>query len=212
VNAGMMGDILAGVTDATAIFSADIMAASPIERVELRNRHALLEVLRPDAPPGLRLRVVWEGSEYRGRGRETQWHGTISVAGNGWADVKPINKFNLDHPFAADGDTLRFEGVTTGGFQAMEARLASHAGTLTIDTNLVQASIPVRDLLAGEAVWEAGGLGRRMRAFLLPDDASGSMRFERQVSLRNDCDNALYLRATFEDGSVLWTSPIYLLR
>ena len=212
VDAAMMGDILDGVLDATALFTAEIMAASPIERVELRNRHELLEVLRPATPPGLRLRVVWEGSEYRGRGRETEWRGSIGLAGSSWSDISPINKFNLDHPFAADATTLRFEGVTTGGFQAMEARLASHAGTLLIDTNLVQASVPVRELLAGERVWEAGGLGRRMRAFLLPDDAPGGMRFERTVHLRSDTDNALYLRATFEDGSVLWTSPIYLLR
>ena len=51
-----------------------------------------------------------------------------------------------------------------------------------------------------------------MRAFLLPDDAPRAMVFERQVSLRADADNALYLRATFEDGKVLWTSPVYLLR
>lgn len=212
VNTAMMGDILAGVTDATALFTAEIMAASPIERVELRNRHALLEVLRPEAPPGLRLRVVWEGSEYRGRGRETEWRGSISVQGTQWSDVRPINRFNLDHPFAADADTLRFEGVTTGGFQAMEARLGSLDGVLTIDTNLVQARIPLADLLGGETIWEAGGLGRRMRAFLLPDEGAGTMRFERAVTLHDDADNALYLRATFEDGSVLWTSPIYLLR
>ncbi len=211
-NTAMMGDILAGVGDDTALFTAEIMAASAIERVELRNRHELVEVLRPQGSPSLRLRVVWEGSEYRGRGRETEWKGEISIAGTSWSAVRPINKFNLDHPFAADATRLRFEGVTTGGFQAMEAELASLDGQLTIATNLIQATIPLRDLLRGEAIWEAGGLGRRMRAFLLPENASGAMRFERQVPLRADQDNALYLRATFEDGSVLWTSPIYLLR
>jgi len=208
----MMGDILAGVADGTALFAAEIMAASPIERVELRNRHELIETLRPEAPPGLRLRVVWEGSEYRGRGRETAWKGEISLVGNSWSAVRPINKFNLDHPFAADATTLRFEGVTTGGFQAMEAQLANLDGKLRIATNLVAVEIELKQLLAGEVVWEAGGLGRRMRAFLLPDAQPGLMRFERSVTLREDIDNALYLRATFEDGSVLWTSPVYLLR
>lgn len=208
----MMGDILAGVADDTALFTAEIMAASAIERVELRNRHELVEVLRPQGPLSRRLRVVWEGSEYRGRGRETEWKGEISLAGTSWSGMRPINKFNLDHPFTADATRLRFEGVTTGGFQAMEAELASLDGQLTIATNLVQATIPLRDLLRSEAIWEAGGLGRRMRAFLLPENASGAMRFERRMPLRADQDNALYLRATFEDGSVLWTSPIYLLR
>ncbi len=208
----MMGDILAGVQDDTALFTAEIMAASPIERVELRNRHELVEVFRPQAPLGLRLRVVWEGSEYRGRGRETEWRGEIALRGNGWSEVTPINKFNLDHRFEADGNTLRFEGVTTGGFQAMDAVLESLDGSLLIETNLVQASVRLRDLLAGEAVWEAGGLGRRMRAFLLPDNGATVMRIATPVPLQQGQDNALYLRAVFEDGSVLWTSPVYLLR
>jgi hypothetical protein len=208
----MMGDILAGVADDSALFSAEIMGASPIECIELRNRDALVEVIRPDAPPGLRLRVVWEGSEYRGRGRETSWTGEIGVTGGTrWGAVRAINRFNLDHRFAADDTTLRFQGVTTGGFQAMEAPLTDLDGTLRIDTALVKAEIPLRDLLAGEQVWEAGGLGRRMRAFLLPDAAPAAIRFERRVPLRRDADNALFLRATFEDGSVLWTSPAYLL-
>jgi hypothetical protein len=217
----MMGDILAGVPDATALFSAEIMGASPIERIELRNRDALVEVIRPDAPPGLRLRVVWEGSEYRGRGRETSWSGEIGLTGGTrWGAVRAINRFNLDHRFAADDTTLRFQGVTTGGFQAMEAPLTDLDGTLRIDTALVKAELPLRSLQDGEQVWEAGGLGRRMRAFLLPDAApaalmssaaSAATRFERRIPLRRDADNALFLRATFEDGSVLWTSPVYLL-
>ena len=207
-----MGDILAGVRDATARFEAEIMGASPIERIVLRNRTRVLETWRPEAPPGLRLRVVWEGSEYRGRGRETGWVGEIAVTGTTWRDVTAINRFNLDHRFEADATTLRFQGVTTGGFQAMEARLASLDGMLRIQTGLVQAEVPLRQLLEGEALWEAGGLGRRMRAFLLPDAAPTHVRLERDIALRDDEDNALFLRATFEDGSVLWTSPVYLLR
>ncbi|WP_137126549.1 DUF3604 domain-containing protein [Roseomonas sp. HF4] len=208
----MMGDILAGVADDHAEFSAEIMAASPIERIELRNGRDLIEVIRPDAPPGLRLRVVWEGSEYRGRGRETSWVGEIGLGGGtSWGPVRAINRFNLDHRFEADATTLRFQGVTTGGFQAMEATLSDLDGTLRIETGLVKAELPLRALLDGEHRWDAGGLGRGMRAFMLPDAAPAAMRVARRVALKPG-DNALFLRATFEDGSVLWTSPVYLLR
>ncbi len=212
----MMGDILAGVRDETALFRAEIMAGSAIERVQLFNRTALVEVIRPDAPPGMRLRVMWEGSEYRGRGRETRWQGSIGVRGTTWRDARPVNRFNLDHRFDVDDTTLRFQGVTTGGFQALDATLASLEGTLVVDTNLVQAEIPLASLRAGEWSAEAGGLGRRMAAFLMPEAATtpmapGRMAFTRRVPLSAG-DNALYLRATFEDGSVLWTSPVYLLK
>jgi hypothetical protein len=210
----MMGDILAQVQDETALFTAEIMGAAPIERIELRNRTELLEVIRPEGKPGLRLRVVWEGSEYRGRGRETFWVGEIALeGGTTWSGLKPINKFNLDHRFQVDATSLKLQGVTTGGFQALEARLSDLDGTLKIETALVKAEIPLRDLLQGEQRWEAGGLSRRMRAFLLPDERPAShLKFERRIKLRQGEDNALFLRATFEDGSVLWTSPVYLLR
>lgn len=207
-----MGDILAGVADTTATFQAEIMAASAIERVQLFNRTELLEVIRPAAEPGLRLRVVWEGSEYRGRGRETRWNGTIAVRGTTWHEPRAVNRFNLDHLFITDATTLHFQGVTTGGFQALDATLSDLAGKLVIDTNLIQAEVKLADLHDGEQVWEAGGLGRRMRAFLLPDTGAKTLNFVRQVALSVTADNALYLRATFEDGSVLWTSPVYLLR
>lgn len=208
----MMGDILAEVRDDHALFRAEIMAGSAIERIQLFNRLDLLETIRPVATPGRRLRVVWEGSEYRGRGRETKWAGSIGLHGISWRETRAINRFNLDHRFEADATTLHFQGVTTGGFQALDATLASLDGSLVLDTNLVQADIPLAALGEGEQVWEAGGLGRRMRAFLLPDAGATHHAFERHIPLSAEADNALYLRTTFEDGSVSWTSPIYLLR
>ena len=208
----IMGDILAGVRDDSVLFQAEIMAGSAIERVELFNRTDLLETIRPPAPPGLRLRVLWEGSEYRGRGRETSWQGTIGLDGATWRAPQAINRFNLDHRFETGPTTLRFEGVTTGGFQALDVTLAGLDGTLVLDTNLIQATLPVAALRDREHVWEAGGLGRRMRAFLMPEAGLRRLVLQRQVKLAADHDNALYLRATFEDGSVLWTSPVYLLR
>ena len=96
---------------------------------------------------------------------------------------------------------------------AMEAMLADpRAGTLAIETNLVKAEVPLRELGLEDQVWEAGGLGRRMRAFRLPDaNPHRAVRHSLRVPLRRDEDNALFIRATMEDGNVLWSSPIYLI-
>jgi hypothetical protein len=50
-----------------------------------------------------------------------------------------------------------------------------------------------------------------MRAFLLPDAALSVMRIAQRTPLRQGA-NTVYRRATFENGSVLWTSPEHLLR
>ncbi len=210
-----MGAILTGVRDREATFGFTLAAGVPIERVELRNRTRLLTVLRPygAADLGRRARVLWEGSEYRGRGRETLWKGTLGLEGNGWRGARPINRFNLDRRFAPSGSGLAFDGVTTGGFMGVEAMLDDpHSGTLAVDTNLVQARIAIADLGMEDTVLEAGGLGRRVRAFRLPDvNPHRTFRAEMRVALRQDEDNALFIRATLEDGNVVWASPIYLI-
>jgi hypothetical protein len=211
-----MGAILSGVRDETARFAYAIHAAAPIERVELRNRLETVELWRPydAASLGGRIRVLCEGSEYRGRGRETAWRGSLRLHGNAWREVRAINRFNPDRRFEIRPDGLGFEGVTTGGFIGFEAMLEDpRAGEIEIATNLVTARLPVVALGLEDQVFEAGGLGRRMRAFRLPDtNPHRSVARAVEVPLHRGQDNAIFLRATLEDGNVIWTSPVYLLR
>lgn len=209
-----LGAILTDVADTDVEFSFELLAASPIERVEIRNRMTLLEVWRPYTRDdiGRRIRVLWEGAEYRGRGRETMWRGTLALSGNTWSNARPINRLNLDRRFDPTPTGLAFEGVTTGGFMGIDALLGdARSGALSIETNLVQGSLPVADIDINDHVLDAGGLGRRIRVFRLPDtNPHRHVRLTRRVTLRHDEDNALYIRATLEDGNVIWSSPIYL--
>ncbi len=212
----MMGDILTDVADAEVLFECELSAASPVQRIELRNRTELLEVWRPYAASelGRRLRVTWEGSEYRGRGRETLWRGAVRVAGNRFGATMAINRWNLDKPFAAGPAEVAFEAVTTGGFGGFDTLLDdARAGTLEIATNLVTASLPVAAIGLDDTCFEAGGLGRRIRVCRLPEhNPHRRVQFSRRIPLKAGEDNALYLRATLEDGAVLWSSPVYLIR
>jgi hypothetical protein len=58
-----------------------------------------VEVFRPYAESdlGSRIRVLWEGSEYRGRGREIIWDGHAELDGNAFEKLEPINRYNLDN-------------------------------------------------------------------------------------------------------------------
>ncbi len=209
-----MGDILRGPAR-HAVFRAELLAGSPIERVALFNRMQPVALLRPfgAADLGSRIRVIWEGSEYRGRGRETRWDGTARLAGNSFAHVAPINRWNLDRRFVHDATSVAWESVTTGGFAGFEATLADpNAGTLMVETPHARLSLDIATLGLDDAVVDAGGLGRRLRAFRLPDrNPQTRMAIDLPVSLASDADNALYLRAVLEDGNVVWSSPVYLI-
>lgn len=87
------------------------------------------------------------------------------------------------------------------------------SGSLRIDTALIQQEIDVAAIGRDEMIFENGGIERRIRIFRLPDsNPHASLRIERDIELRDEGDNALYVRVTHEDGHYSWSSPIYLFR
>ncbi len=215
-SSAMMGDICRSADEAVT-FSIDVHGSAPIERIEIRNGLEVLETLRPyvDADLGRRIRVIWEGSEYRGRGRETTWDGSATLQGNTFERLAPINRYNLDKRFeqTAPG-VVQWQALTTGGFGGFDAWLADpEAGELEIDTALVRTRIDIADIGRDDLVFEAGGIARRIRVFRLPDDNPHRvLTARRRVTLRDDGDNAFYVCVTQEDGHLAWSSPIYVFR
>ncbi len=213
----MMGDIV-HLPEGEVELVVDILAAAPIERVELCNGQELVDTIRPygEAELGSRIRVLWEGAEYRGRAREVIWDGAARFAGDRIVDAQPINFFNRDKTLDRVGeDGLAWRSLTTGNFAGFDARLADgQSGRLVLDTPLVKADLPLASIGLEDHLFEANGsLPRFVRVFRLPDtNAVRTMRFSRRVALRDQGDNPLFLRLTQEDGTRAWTSPIYVFR
>jgi hypothetical protein len=212
----IMGDILSS-SDADVTFRVDVHGPSPIERIDIRNGLETVEVFRPysEADLGRRIRILWEGSEYRGRGRETIWDGHGEITGNSFEKLTPINRYNQDRRFeqTAPG-RIEWSALTTGGFGGFDALLDDPlAGTLKIRTALVNQDIAIADIGRDEIIFANGGIDRRIRIFRLPDENPHySTTLERRMTLADDRDNALYVRVTFEDGHFAWSSPIYIFR
>lgn len=216
VREAMMGDILRS-GDAEVTFKIDVHGPSPIERIDIRNGLDTLEVFRPyeEADLGRRIRMLWEGAEYRGRGRETIWDGHAELAGNAFESLAPINRYNLDKRFeqSAPG-RVDWAALTTGGFGGFDAVLEDpRAGTLEIDTALIKEKIAIKDIGHDERIFANGGIDRRIRIFRMPDEnPHRSITLQRRIKLVDDKDNALYVRITHEDGHFVWSSPIYIFR
>jgi hypothetical protein len=214
VRQAMMGDIVRS-SDKSVAFSIDAHASAPIERLEIRNGLDVLETWRPydDAALGRRIRVIWEGSEYRGRGRQTMWDGGCTLEGNGFERIAPINMWNLDKKIEQTGPgTLVWTALTTGGFGGFDAWLADpQSGRLRIDTALVKCDIAVADIGRDDLVFDAGGIKRRIRIFRLPEENTHRcVKLSRRIALKEKGDNALYVCLTQEDGHLIWSSPIYI--
>ena len=215
VTEAMMGDIVA-TRESSVRFDIDLVGSAPIERVDIRNGVETIEIVRPFSAPdlGARIRVIWEGSEYRGRGRETVWDGSAVLDGNRFVSLHPINRYNLDKRFEQTGETrLDWAALTTGGFGGFDAVLDdAESGYLEIDTALIQQRIAIADIGLEELVFENGGIDRRIRVYRLPEENPvTTMQITRDIALRPDKDNPLYVRVTQEDGHFAWSSPIYLI-
>jgi hypothetical protein len=215
VREAIMGDIVC--SDREITLTVEALGSAPIERLEIRNRLETLETVRPFAKAelGSRIRVIWEGSEYRGRGRQTVWDGEARLTGNGFARVAPVNFHNLDKKLTRhDAGRVSWQALTTGGFGGFDAWLDdADSGTLAIDTALVKAEIPVASIGLDDLVFATeGGISRRIRVFRLPDEnTSRHVKLERRIKPTRGRDDALYVCVTQEDGHLIWSSPIYVI-
>ncbi len=209
-----MGDILRVDGDHVTLL-VEAIGSAPVERLEIRNRLTTLETVRPfdRTALGRRIRVIWEGSEYRGRGRQTIWDGEARLTGNKFARVRPINFHNLDKKFAHETGRVSWTALTTGGFGGFDAWLDNSSdGVLAIDTPLVKTEIPVASIGLEDQVFANGGIRRQIRVFRLPDDnPHRHLKLERRIRLNRGIDDALYVCLTQEDGHLVWSSPIYVI-
>ena len=210
----MMGDI-AQTEDPAVTLRIEAVTQAGIERVEIRNGTEVLETIKGYGPADLgeRIRVIWSGAEYRGRRRETTWHGQAKFKDAAIRRWQPINAWNQERLLeTADNDTVVFDAITTGNFGGFDAWLdeSPHA-SLEIETNHGRLAEKLSDLNMAEATLEAGGLERCIRVFRLPNEnLPQQYETEIQVSLRPKGDNPLWVCLTLEDGSQAWSSPIYL--
>lgn len=212
-----MGDIV-HLPSGGATLHLDVRGAAPIERIDLFNGLDLVETVRPygEADLGRRIRVVWEGATYRGRARQLVWDGEAQLTGNRFRSVRPLNFLNRDKTLDRSGeDGLAWRSLTTGNFAGFDAWLEdSKEGRLAIRTPVAGCDLAVSEIGLEDRVYEAPGpLPRRLRLFRLPDENPHlGVTLERPVALHEGRDNALYVRITQEDGTLAWTSPIYVFR
>ena len=212
----MMGDIARTDAD-NAVLRVNVVSGTPIERIEIRNATEVLQTVRGHgaADLGSRIRVLWSGAEYRGRGRETNWKGEAHFQGCKVKRIEKINMWNHERLLEQSGDDrVVFDAITTGNFGGFDVWLDEAADArLSLKTNLVEGEMALADIGLEDHVLEAGGLKRQLLAFRLPEEnAHREISVEVPVALKSEGDNALWVCVTTEDGFQAWSSPIYLFR
>ena len=216
VRQALMGDIIRPGRVPMQI-SAEVIGTAPIERVDVLHGPRVVDSVRPYAAAdlGRRVRVLWQGAEYRGRGRETHWQVKLALKGNRFSRYAPVNFLNPERQVSeiATGTALACASVTTGNLAGLDLWLeAAHAGTLTVTTSAVSGEVALAQLADHAAVFDGGGLGRRVCVYRLPEtDWSRRLTLNHVVMFAGGADLPVYLRVTQSDGHQAWSSPIYLI-
>ena len=216
VSQAMMGDIVQ-TDDARVSIDIECIAQAPIERIEILNGCDQIKTLRGYAADDLgnRIRVIWQGAEYRGRGRKTTWTGSAQFTGCQIERIEPINQWNHERPTEQQGnDRVTWNTITTGNFGGFDAWLSPAAdGELIIDSNHVSGRFPLADIGLEEVVLDGGGLDRKIRVFRLPENNDSlQLRCSLELDLKPVGDNPIWVRVTTEDGFNAWSSPLFIYR
>lgn len=214
-SAAAMGDIVRTGGD-VAELSALIVAHAGIERVEVRGGAEVLETFRPyeERDLGERVRVVWSGAEYRGRGRHTTWRGRAIFDGRTIDRFETINRWNPERRFERCGaNEVIWDSVTTGNFMGFDAWLSGSGGKLEVATNHGDIAVDLEELGLEDLVMDAGGLERKLRIFRLPEERMPrEFHVRRTIPLRPRGDTPVWICVTTEDGHQAWSSPVYLFK
>lgn len=211
----IMGDIVQ-TSAKTVELSVNVNAHAGIERIEVRNGTRVLETFKPYTADDLgnRIRVLWSGAEYRGRGRNTNWVGRAQFDGVTISGFNTINRWNPDQLFERRGsDTVIWKAVTTGNFMGFDTWISGDSGTLEIGTNHGGMRLDVSEIGFEDQTFDAGGLHRQIRALRLPSaPLKREMSISKTIKLDNDGDNQIWICVTTEDGYQAWSSPTYLFK
>ncbi len=214
VREALMGDIVRPGSQPMRL-SAEVIGTAPLERVDVLCGTQVVHTVRPYAAAdlGRRVRVLWEGAEYRGRGRETVWQGKLAVTGNRIARFAPVNFLNPERKVKETGGGLEWNSVTTGNRAGIDLWLDdAKGGRIAIETNVVSGEVDLSSLADGVVAFDGVALGRKLSVYRLPDDDwSRRIVLEHTVTHAGGADLPVYLRVTQADGHQAWTSPIYLI-
>jgi hypothetical protein len=197
--------------------SVEVIGTAPLERVDVLHGTQIVQSARPysAADLGRRIRILWQGAEYRGRGRETVWQGKLTVTGNRIARFAPVNFLNPERKVleVIPGTSLAWTSVTTGNLAGIDLWLdKAEAGLLRFETNIVSGEVDLGQLADGKIDFDGGGLGRKLSVYRLPEtDWSRRLTLEHNATFSGGADLPVYVRVTQADGHQAWSSPIYLI-
>jgi hypothetical protein len=211
-----MGDIVRPGSTPMRL-AVEVIGTAPVECVDILHGSTVVRTVRPYSSEdlGRRVRILWQGAEYRGRGRETVWQGKLKLSGNRFSRYAEVNFLNPERKVreTARGSALAWTSVTTGNLAGIDLWLDEPSrGELEIQTSVVSGTVDLGSLEDNTVRFDGSGLSRALSVYRLPEHPwDRHVRFEHAVTFGGGADLPVCVRVTQADGNQAWSSPIYLI-
>jgi len=194
----------------------EVVGTAPLETVQLLRgtevvySHPLVKP-RPGERPLLKL--VWEGARVRWRSRPTIWDGSLSLDRG---RILSVETFAFDDPSEGiteqDERLVSWMSTTSGDPDGLFLDLDAPADAgLHFKTGPAAFDFRWSDLESGPRVVDAGGLGQRVTASLVPrGPRPRTVRFTYRDPSPEAGVHAYWLRVIQRNGQMAWSSPIFV--
>jgi hypothetical protein len=232
--------------DVILTLSVSIASVAPIERIEILNGKHIISTIRPylfssediDSEPLkltsedpkinpnllknfpvenlTRIRVRWEGAEFRARKRNASWKGTVEFKQNRILSARSFNFWNQDAPLQHDSSNkLSWNTITSGNFQGFDVELLHpFKGKLIFRSSQINFELPIKDILIEDVIFNVGGLGKQVRVYRYsPSNPHTYFTFQINIPLKPapTQDDRIFIKVTMENGSQAWSNPMYFI-
>ncbi|NKB66135.1 MAG: DUF3604 domain-containing protein [Candidatus Latescibacteria bacterium] len=202
----------------TVEIRARAVGAAPLEALQLYcGREIVAQIKPPEFGPQSVLasntvRLVWSGSQMRGRGRRVDWSGTIRAEG---AAIVAANTVSFDS--AADGITdtapqeVTFQSQTTGDADGIELVLEDgRQGRLIFDSAAGATEIDLAELGGEPLRFDYGGLDMQLVVQRYPERVETLELAVKKAVQVLEGRAAYFVKAVQCDGQMAWSSPVYV--
>jgi hypothetical protein len=224
-----------------------VAGASPIERIEIFNGKRHLMIIRPYlyTPEELntkplkislkdmkinperlkelpienypRIRVRWEGAEFRARKRNASWRGTAEFTQNQILSIRSFNFWNEDSPLQhKSNNILYWDTITSGNFQGFDIELLHpFKGKFLFQSSQINFELPIDKILIKDTIFDVGGVGKKVCiSRYSQNNPHTSFTFQTNIPLTPTPtqDERIFIKVTLENGHQAWSSPMYFIK
>lgn len=210
----IMGDIIK--FENNLILLINCIGTYNIDRIEIYNLNKLVySYYQPINDKKQAIKIIWCGSNSKGRSRSTIWKGSVKFYNNKILNIKKINFFNPRDLLLKNDGQINWQSLTSGFTQGLILQLKNNKGKLCLNLNDKNCDFEISQLSQIPFIIKINNLDARLEINKTNFVENRQLYFANiKVNIENlminKGRNPIFIKVIQNDGYIAWSSPIYI--